>query len=169
MTPRSPTTGRPSAPTARPRSQSATSSRTCRVPQLPSGWTVDDLCHWDRTCDGIAALCPTWQPGARTGYHARTFGFILGELVRRIDGRVFGEFVQDELCRPLGISDVYFGAPASVDSRMARLEDSPPTAAPPDWSPPELMTVVFPPNLPPTAALLDRPEVRRAWIPSSGG
>jgi hypothetical protein len=64
---------------------------------------------------------------------------------------------------------MYFGVPASVEQRLARLEDTPPPAAPPGWSPPQLMEVVFPPNLPPTAALFDRPEVRRASIPSSGG
>jgi CubicO group peptidase (beta-lactamase class C family) len=144
-------------------------NHTAGIPQLPSGWTVEDLCNWDRTCDGIAALAPLWEPGSRTGYHARTFGFILGELVRRVDGRPFGQFVDEELCRPLGIEDMYFGVPASVEPRLARLEDTPPPAPPRDWSPPPLMAVVFPSNLPPIAALLDRPEVHRASIPSSGG
>jgi CubicO group peptidase (beta-lactamase class C family) len=144
-------------------------NHTAGIPQLPPGWTVEDLCNWDRTCDGIAALAPLWQPGSRTGYHARTFGFILGEVVRRVDGRAFGPFVYEELCRPLGIEDIYFGVPASVEPRLARLEDTPPPAAPPGWSPPPLMEVVFPPSLPPTAAMLDQPEVHRASIPSSGG
>ena len=38
--------------------------------QLPQGWTVEDLCNWDRTCDGIAALAPLWEPGSRTGYRS---------------------------------------------------------------------------------------------------
>ncbi len=37
-------------------------NHTAGIPQLPAGWTVEDLCNWNRTCDGIAALGPLWQP-----------------------------------------------------------------------------------------------------------
>lgn len=139
------------------------------IPQLPPGTTIDDLLDWDGTCAGIAALAPLWEPGARTGYHARTFGFVLGELVRRIDGRPLNQFVQQDVCRPLGMDGLYFGIPAEVESRLARLEDSPLPEDPPLPPPDSLLPLVFPPNLPPTAALWDQPAVHGACIPSTAG
>src|SRR5918912_2473501 len=102
-------------------------AHTAGVPHLPPGTTPEDLLDWDRVCAGIATLAPVWEPGTRTGYHARTLGFILGEVIRRIDGarRSFDQFVRAELLGPLGIEDMYFGLPEVLESRTARLEDAP--------------------------------------------
>lgn len=54
---------------------------TAGVPALPPDTTVADLCDWDRMCAVIAASEPWWEPGTRFGYHARTFGFVLGETI----------------------------------------------------------------------------------------
>jgi CubicO group peptidase (beta-lactamase class C family) len=120
-------------------------------------------------CAGIAGLAPLWAPGTRSGYHARTMGFVLGELVRRIDSRAFNQFVQDELLAPLGIRDLYFGVPAAAEPRMARLEDGASPIESMPLAPDSLLPIVFPPNLPPTAALWDQPAMWRACIPSSTG
>jgi CubicO group peptidase (beta-lactamase class C family) len=72
------------------------------VPHLPPGTTAETMCDWEAMCAGIAAHAPLWEPGTVRGYHAATFGWILGEVVRRVDGRDFGRFVQEEICRPLG-------------------------------------------------------------------
>jgi CubicO group peptidase (beta-lactamase class C family) len=89
-------------------------------------------------------------------------------VIRRVDGRGFKQFVHEELCRPLGINDLHFGLPVELESRVAHLEDSPPPASV-EVPQNSLLPLVFPPNLPPTAALLDQPAVHRATIPSSAG
>jgi CubicO group peptidase (beta-lactamase class C family) len=91
------------------------------VPQMPDGLTPGDLGDWDRICAGIAAEAPLWEPGTQTGYHAYTFGWILGEVLRRVDGRPIARFVQEEICAPLGIRDLYVGIPDEAEARVAPL------------------------------------------------
>lgn len=64
------------------------------------------------------AICP---PGTRLYYHALTFGWLCGELVRRVDGRSVGRFFRDEIARPLGL-DAWIGLPAEHEGRVARLQ-----------------------------------------------
>ncbi len=138
------------------------------VPQMPEGTTVADLCDWDRMCAAVADLRPLWTPGSKTGYHGYTNGWILGELVRRIDGRPISHFVGDEICGPLGLRSLFLGIPDGVESRVAALVDAPaPDPAPPAFLP--LMERAIPPDLPAAAVLFNRPEVRRACIPAAGG
>ena len=59
----------------------------------------------------------------RTGYHALTFGTILGEVAHRVDGRPLAQIVRDDVCLPLGITSLYFGIPDGADSRVASLEN----------------------------------------------
>jgi CubicO group peptidase (beta-lactamase class C family) len=54
---------------------------TAGVPGLPTDTTVADLCDWDRMCAVIADAEPWWEAGQRFGYHAKTFGFLVGEIV----------------------------------------------------------------------------------------
>ena len=68
------------------------------VPQFPVGYTPDWLPDWDRMCKGIAALKPMFPIGQRTAYHSMNYGFINGEILRRVDGRTIGKFLQDEIC-----------------------------------------------------------------------
>ena len=75
----------------------------------------------------IAALerqAPMWLPGQGLGYHAITYGWLVGEVIRCIDGRTCGEFVRDEIAAPLGV-DFYIGLPASEDPRTAELIPAP--------------------------------------------
>ena len=59
---------------------------TAGVPGLPPDTSAADLCDWDRMCAVIADAEPWWEPGTRFGYHAKTFGFLLGEVLRRATG-----------------------------------------------------------------------------------
>lgn len=68
----------------------------------------------------IAAEAPFWKPGTRVGYHALTFGFLLGELIRLTTGRTLGAFFREEIAMPLGL-DFFIGAPEEVDARAARI------------------------------------------------
>ena len=72
----------------------------------------------DAVVELLAAQEPLWQPGTRSGYHALTFGHLVGEVVRRISGRTLGAFFRDEVATPLGL-DFHIGLPVEHDERVA--------------------------------------------------
>lgn len=88
--------------------------------ELPDGAVLD----WDRMVAALERQTPLWEPGQGLGYHAITYGWLVGEVVRRIDGRTCGEFVRDEIAAPLDI-DFYIGLPQSEDARTAELIPAP--------------------------------------------
>jgi CubicO group peptidase (beta-lactamase class C family) len=133
------------------------------VPQTPVGYTPDWLPDWDRMCRGIAALKPMYPIGQRTAYHSLNFGHINGEILRRVDGRTIAQFLQDEICKPLGINDVYLGVPDRVLNRVAVLTDAPP--APADYD----ARMVGEPAGSYVAKVFNRRDVQQASIPGSGG
>ncbi len=90
---------------------------------VPDGLFGADLLDWDRVIRGLEEEAPAWEPGAETGYHAVTFGFLVGEVVRRVSGKRIGAFLQDEVCAPLGLRDMYIGAPASIEPEVAKLKN----------------------------------------------
>ena len=90
--------------------------------------TMDDVVGWDGVVAAVAAQAPNWEPGTAHGYHARTFGWILGEVVRRVTGRSLGRFVADEVAAPLGL-DLWVGLPEAVEPALAPVI---PPAPPPD-------------------------------------
>ena len=79
-----------------------------------------DAADWDAVCAHIAAAEPWWEPGTAQGYHMVTFGFILGEVVRRLTGRSIGQYLRTEIAEPLGI-DVHIGLPAAPHRRCAEM------------------------------------------------
>lgn len=100
-------------------------THTAGIPRMPDGVEPESLGDWDAMCRAVATLRPLWEPGTRTGYHALTYGWILGEVARRVDGRPIARIVQDDICRPLGISSLYFGVPESREPDVAVLEQRP--------------------------------------------
>jgi CubicO group peptidase (beta-lactamase class C family) len=71
-----------------------------------SGWerpfAPDDIYDWDRSTSLLAAQAPWWEPGSASGYHANSYGHLVGEVVRRISGTSIGRFFADEIAGPLG-------------------------------------------------------------------
>ena len=90
---------------------------------------IDDaheLLDHDTMATHLAAARPLHEPGRSSGYHAFTYGWIAGELVRRITGSTLGAFVQSEIVEPLGLDGCYIGTPvAEVDRVAARPSLSP--------------------------------------------
>jgi CubicO group peptidase (beta-lactamase class C family) len=142
--------------------------RAC-VPQMPSGVTAERMCDWDWMSAAIADLEPLAEPGTKTLYLSMTFGWILGELVRRADPahRSLGRFVAQEIAAPLRISDLWIGLPAEHESRVARLTDAM-TPVPAEYLPP-----LFLASMPEPVALVprvfERSDVRRAEVAGVGG
>jgi CubicO group peptidase (beta-lactamase class C family) len=81
---------------------------------LPRGAAYD----WDRMAASLAEEEPWWEPGSRHGYHVNTFGFLAGELVRRLSGEGFGAFFRREVASRLG-ADFHFGIGPDEDGRVA--------------------------------------------------
>ena len=79
-----------------------------------------DVLAWDPVVEAIAAQAPEWEPGSAHGYHARSFGWILGEIIRRITGESAGRYLARTVCAPLGL-DYWVGLPAAERARCARL------------------------------------------------
>lgn len=86
--------------------------------------SVDDLFDWGLMADRIARAEPLWAPGSTSGYHAITWGYIAGELIRRVDGRSIGRFLREELAGPLD-ADVFIGLPEAEDHRYAEIAKPP--------------------------------------------
>jgi CubicO group peptidase (beta-lactamase class C family) len=133
------------------------------VPQTPVGYTPEWLPDWDKMCRGIADLKPMFPIGQRTAYHSLNYGHINGEILRRVDGRSINQFLQDEICKPLGIRSIYLGVPDSELHRVAVLKDAPP--APADYD----ARMVGEPAGSQVAKYFNRPEIQKAAIPGSGG
>jgi CubicO group peptidase (beta-lactamase class C family) len=74
--------------------------------------------NWQLMTDALAAEEPFWRPGTRNGYHGLTFGFLVGEVVRRISGRGLGSFFAEEVAGPLGL-EFWLGLPEEEEHRVA--------------------------------------------------
>lgn len=81
------------------------------------GGDVPGLVDWDATVSRLASADPDWEPGTAVGEHALTYGHLVGELVRRLDGRNLGVFLAEELCGPLGL-DIHIGAAPADQPRI---------------------------------------------------
>lgn len=145
-------------------------THTVGVPGVPDDTTPEDLCDWDRMCAAIADAEPWWEPGTKTAYHAYSFGYIVGEIVRRATGKPISQVLREDVAGPLGIGDeLFFGVPESELGRLARLEDAEGSAeflaAMPDDSP---FFKLGPRATVPTAELGNRTDVLMADIPAGG-
>ncbi|MFC4114570.1 serine hydrolase domain-containing protein [Nonomuraea zeae] len=93
---------------------------------LPPGAFYD----WKLMADRLAGEEPFWEPGTRHGYHALTFGYLVGEVVRRISGRSLGTFFREEVAEPLGL-EFWLGLPEEQEGRVAPTIPADPPEAPP--------------------------------------
>ncbi len=85
---------------------------------------AEELLDWDRTTEALAAAAPAYAAGTRHGYHAITFGFLVGEVLRRITGLTVDEVVQREIVVPLGLEGMSIGARGPALEHVATLLSS---------------------------------------------
>jgi CubicO group peptidase (beta-lactamase class C family) len=79
-------------------------------------WT--QVADWDLVCERLAAAEPWWEPGTAQGYHMTTFGFILGEVFRRVTGGTVGQYLRTEIAEPLG-AEIHIGLSRTEQRRCA--------------------------------------------------
>jgi CubicO group peptidase (beta-lactamase class C family) len=91
---------------------------TAGLPAIREPLKADCLLDWDYMVEKLAAETPFWPPGARSSYHAVTFGYLVGEIVRRASGRSLGTYFAEQIAGPLGI-DYWIGLPEAVEPRVA--------------------------------------------------
>ncbi|ATL72198.1 serine hydrolase domain-containing protein [Nocardia terpenica] len=152
------------------------------LPALDRPVPVEDALAWDPMIAALAAQRPVWTPGAAHGYHGRTFGWLVGEVIRRVSGRSVGRVVAEEIAGPLG-ADFFIGLPDSERKRVARLVFAPktdlssvPLEAVPEELRPLVAAVQDPDSLFNRAFAVTDPDidftsaaVQSAEIPSSNG
>lgn len=90
------------------------------LPALDGEFTLDDALAWVPVVDALADATPEWEPGTAHGYHARTFGWLVGETFRRAAGCTVGQWAAVEIAAPFAI-DWYLGLPPALEARVARL------------------------------------------------
>jgi CubicO group peptidase (beta-lactamase class C family) len=94
------------------------------LPALREPLPPEALYDFDRMARALAAEAPWWEPDTQHGYHAMTYGWLVGEVVRRVSGVSVGAYFRDELARPLGL-DAHIGLPETEDARCAEMRASP--------------------------------------------
>jgi CubicO group peptidase (beta-lactamase class C family) len=82
--------------------------------------TEDEALAWDPVVERLAAEAPKWEPGTKHGYHATTYGWLVGEVIRRITGKSVGANLAERAAQPLGL-DCWIGLPESEEARVAML------------------------------------------------
>lgn len=151
---------------------------TAGLPGLPPGTTPEDLCDWDHMCALLAGQQPWWEPGTQFGYHNLTFGFLLGEVMRRVTGRTVTELLRELLTAPLGIEgEVCFAVPPPLLPRVARqvpgggvpgggVQGGGPAPGQPE--PGSALDRAMPRGVRPDAGFANRADVLTSDIPSMG-
>ncbi len=79
---------------------------------------LEDYFNWETITTALAEQEPWWTPGEKHGYHAMTFGWLVGEVIRRVDGRTVGQYFREEFAAPLGL-DAHIGTGAEFDARIS--------------------------------------------------
>jgi len=142
------------------------------VPIMPLAVTPELMCDWDWMVQRIADMRPLYEPGTKAAYMSYTFGWVIGEIVRRTDRkeRPVGTFIQEEICQPLGIDSLWVGIPHEVEPLVAKLTNMPPIPpGAPGMAPEALSPLAIPSQVGTTEEVFGRSDVRRACIPGAGG
>jgi CubicO group peptidase (beta-lactamase class C family) len=143
-----------------------------------------DALAWEPMVAALAAQRPVWTPGTAHGYHGRTFGWLVGEVIRRVSGRSPGGFFAEEIAAPLAL-DFFIGLPAGERGRVSRMVYKEPdfdfAAMSPESIPEEfrdLVAALIDPNslynrafsvTDPAQIDFNSPEVQAAELPASNG
>jgi CubicO group peptidase (beta-lactamase class C family) len=148
------------------------------LPYVDATLTLEDALAWDPVVRALEAQAPIWEPGTTHGYHATTYGWLVGEVIRRITGRSVGRFFAEEIAAPLGL-EFWIGLPDEEQARVAPLQT---WGRPEDPALEQLMDQFMGPDTMLGKALgapsgvfteeggvWNRPELRAAEVPAANG
>ena len=121
-------------------------------PATPDTLPWGDWSDWGKVVRAMEEAVPTFTPGEVLAYHPINYGWVIGELVRRIDGRSFDQFLDQELKGPLGMANTYIGLPTGLEGRVSKMH---------------LMDEDADPNG--YVQTFNRPEVHRSIVPAACG
>jgi CubicO group peptidase (beta-lactamase class C family) len=111
-------------------------SHRAGLPVVEGDTSLEDVIAWDPVVRALAHTTPTWEPGTDHGYHALTYGWLIGEVLARITGRSPGAILAAEVARPLSL-ELRVGLPEAEHRRVSPLNPAPP---PPPGTPPDALT-----------------------------
>ena len=134
--------------------------------------TYQELLSWDPVIRRLEEQTPNWYPGTAHGYHSLTFGFLVGEVIRRVTGLTPGRWIAKHVTGPLA-AEFYIGLPPDLEDRVA-------TVLPPRPNPDGTTTLRMEPGTlplraiafvqpPPTPLSVNDPALRAAEVPSANG
>jgi CubicO group peptidase (beta-lactamase class C family) len=145
------------------------------LPALRAPLPDDAMYRWSLMADALAAETPWWTPGEAHGYHVNTFGFLAGEIIRRVSGLCFGAFLRKEIGEPLG-ADFHVGVAERDMKRIAEFVWLPELAGIPSPDPASLtdsqlmmLHTYFNPKGASGHGTVNAPSWRRAEYPSTNG
>ena len=154
-------------------------SHQAGLPAVRKVLPAEHLFSFETMAAHLAAEKPWWEPGTKHGYHAVTFGWLVGEVIRRVSGKTPGNYFASEIAAPLS-ADFHIGMDASMHGRAARMKGAPMGTKPPEGQP-NLMEVMMkdPTGVtgrafmnPPSMArpgVVNTPEWRAAELPAANG
>ena len=102
-------------------------SHRAGLPAIDRPLTIEDVFAWTPVVDGLATQRPMWEPNTAHGYHVGTYGWLAGEVIRRVAGASVGEVVAQRIARPLNL-DLWIGLPEAMECRVAPMLPAPPPA-----------------------------------------
>jgi CubicO group peptidase (beta-lactamase class C family) len=142
-------------------------SHQAGLPGFVEPLTLAEFLDWETATSRLAAQAPMWPPGTRNSYHAMTYGFLAGEIIRRVSGKGVGRFVAEEIAGPLG-ADFHIGLAEGDEPRVAPMI---PPRAPEPLDPatlaPEALAAMTNPDMVPTLA--NERAWRAAEVPAGNG
>lgn len=155
-------------------------SHQAGLPTIDGKMALAEVLAWEPIAGALAAQRPLWEPGTKHGYHALTYGWLAGEVIRRVTGKSVGECVQAELAGPLGL-ELWIGLPPALEDRVSPVIPAPP----PDPEVAAAMAAMLGPDPLVTRALslngafeaageefgstFNRPDVHAAQVPAANG
>jgi CubicO group peptidase (beta-lactamase class C family) len=150
-------------------------SHRAGLPAIDRPLTVDDVLGWDGVVAALAAQKPLWEPNTAHGYHVGTYGWLAGEVIRRVAGKSVGHFVAERISHPLGL-ELWIGLPEAEESDVAPLIPAPPP--PPGQAPDVFAARVLDPtsllhkafvNPPLPASIYNERVFHAAEVPAANG
>jgi CubicO group peptidase (beta-lactamase class C family) len=132
---------------------------------LEAPWSPREWFDWEATCARLAAMTPLWAPGCASGYHPVTFGYLAGEIFRRVDGRTLGAALREDIAGPLNL-DLWIGLPDAEHARCAEMRRPPAMPDLGEITTPKRLAFLSPWSSPGGVPV---DVYRRAEIPSANG